>query len=72
MTLEEQIKILGYDPNQPETEEDGVLNEARRRLRMRQRFSGTKAASLSSIPLPTDQKSDGSQPTSRPPTLGQM
>jgi len=71
MTLEEQIKILGYDPNQPETEEDGVLNEARRRLRMRQRFSGTKAASLSSIPLPTDPKSDGSLPTSGPPTLEQ-
>lgn len=38
--LQEKIRVLGYDPTKPETEEDGILDEARRRWWMRRRFWG--------------------------------
>jgi hypothetical protein len=59
------------EQNQPETEEDGVRNEAIRRLRAHRMYLAGAGLLKESAPMPIDPKSDGSLPTSGPPTLEQ-
>ena len=40
-----------YDPNAPETEEDGIRAEALRRLKVQQLFKGRKVDKSTSLPL---------------------
>jgi hypothetical protein len=73
MSPEEKQKILGYDPTKPETEEGSERREAIRRLRVRRMYMAAVGQLKGSAPLPSNKpKTDGSLPTSGPPTFGQM
>jgi hypothetical protein len=54
----EKRNASDYDPNGPETEEDGIRAEAIRRLKVRRMVEGARARAKSLAPHPSDSTVD--------------